>query len=111
MMNVISTAGVASYPLPMSRVAAVQSDLFAPSQSRVVEGPSEPAAPAQDPIAELQALLADLRAASAPPWPDLTTTMAHEYRALGLARQAGPEGEALAAAILDETERLLSAGD
>jgi hypothetical protein len=37
--------------------------------------------------------------------------MAEELRALGLARRAGPEGEALAAAILAETERLLAATD
>jgi hypothetical protein len=37
--------------------------------------------------------------------------MAEELRALGLARQAGAEGAALAAAILVETERLLAATD
>jgi hypothetical protein len=34
--------------------------------------------------------------------------MAEERRALGLARLAGPEGERLAAAILEETERLFT---
>ena len=46
---------------------------------------------------------ADLFAAAA--------TMAEERRALGLARLAGPEGEQLAAAILQETERLLTAAE
>ena len=37
--------------------------------------------------------------------------MAEERRALGLARLAGPEGERLAAAILEETERLFVAAE
>jgi hypothetical protein len=37
--------------------------------------------------------------------------VAEEHRALGLARRAGPEGEALAAAFLAETERLLALTD
>ncbi|MGH7103872.1 MAG: hypothetical protein ACREFJ_15910, partial [Acetobacteraceae bacterium] len=68
-----------------------------------------PAAP--DPVAELAALLARLREAADPPWPDAAAAMAEEHRVLGLAGQAGAEGRRLAAAILDETERLLSATD
>ena len=61
------------------------------------------------PLVELADMLAMLRAADHLPWPDAAATMAEERRALGLARLAGPEGEALAAAILEETERLLAA--
>ncbi|WP_428541214.1 hypothetical protein [Rhodopila sp.] len=35
--------------------------------------------------------------------------MAEEYRVIGLGRRAGPEGEKLVSAIMDETERLFSA--
>nr|WP_294544050.1 hypothetical protein [uncultured Rhodopila sp.] len=63
------------------------------------------------PLVELADMLAMLRAADHLPWPDAAATMAEERRALGLARLAGPEGEALAAAILEETERLLAATD
>lgn len=42
------------------------------------------------------------------PWPDLREAMAEEYRAIGLGRRAGPEGEKLVSAVIDETERLLS---
>lgn len=87
----------------MSRVAA-QPDLFASDEPAVLP-------PALDPVAELAALLARLRAATAPPWPDAAAAMAEEHRILGLARQAGAEGSELAAAILDETERLLAATD
>lgn len=86
----------------MSRVAP-QPDLFAPA--------SAPAAPPADPIGELTALLAHLRAAAAPPWPSISAAMQDEYRALGLARDAGPAGAALAAAILQQTERLLAMTD
>lgn len=86
----------------MPRVAP-NPDLFAPPE------PETP--PARDPIAELTALLARLRSLSTPPWPTPTAAMEDEYHALHLARDAGPEGAALAAAILQETERLLAMTD
>lgn len=86
----------------MPRVAA-QSDLFAP--------PPQVPPPAPDPMAELTALLARLRAADVPPWPTISAAMQDEYRALGLAREAGAEGAVLAAAILEQTERLLAMTD
>lgn len=86
----------------MSRFAA-HPDLFASPPAR------EPRA--EEPIVELQALLDRLRAAQTLPWPDAAGAMAEELRALGLAQRAGPDGEALAAAILLETERLLAATD
>ncbi|MDE2582508.1 MAG: hypothetical protein KGL52_12815 [Rhodospirillales bacterium] len=86
----------------MSRVAP-QPDLFAP--------PAAPAPPPPDPIAELSAQLARLRAMPAPPWRTASAAMAEEHHALGLARHAGPQAEALAAAILRETERLLAMTD
>ena len=78
-------------------------DLFAP--------PPEQAPPPADPLVELETLLARLRAAAHMPWPDAAGAMADELHAIGLARRAGPAGEALAAAILQETERLLAATD
>lgn len=63
------------------------------------------------PLDELRELLALLRASDTMPWPDLGTTMAEEHRVLWLGRQAGAEGEALAYAILDETERLFAAAE
>jgi len=86
----------------MPRVA--QPDLFAPP-------PSPPPPPGPDPVAELTALLVLLRAAEHLPWPDAAATMAQEHRAIGLATIAGPEGAALAQAIMVETERLLAATD
>ena len=56
-------------------------------------------------------MLSALRAAEHPPWPDAAAAMTEERRALGLARLAGAEGQTLAAAILQETERLLAATD
>ncbi len=88
----------------MNRVVPTQPDLFAPAAQ-----PS--ATPELDPLAELTALLAMLRAADRLPWPDAAATMAEERRALGLARLAGAEGERLAAAILEETERLFAAAE
>jgi hypothetical protein len=84
----------------MTRFAPAQPDLFAHS--------AEPE-PQSDPIAELEALLARLRAAERMPWADAAGAMAEELHALALARSVGPAGEALAAAILQETERLLAA--
>lgn len=84
---------------------------FGPRQPDLFAAPLQSEPPERDPLAELSALLARLRAAERLPWPDAATTMAEELRALGLARRAGAEGERLAAAILEETERLLSATD
>lgn len=92
------------YTTAMPRFAPALPDLFAPADP-------PPAPPPPDPIDELTAPLDMLRAAQHRPWPDATATMAEEHRALSLARMAGAEGEALAAAILEETERLLSATD
>jgi hypothetical protein len=88
------------YTPAMSRFGPRQSDLFAL--------PAAPAVAAQNPLAELLALLASLRETETPPWPDAAAAMAEERRALGLARLAGPEGEEVARAILRETERLLA---
>ena len=88
----------------MRRFAPSQADLFAPAATAEV-------APARAPLVELADLLATLRAADRLPWPDAAATMAEERRALGLARLAGAEGEKLAAAILEETERLLAVED
>lgn len=87
----------------MSRVAFSQTDLFAPTR------PAE--AVRIDPLAELQGLLARVTRAETLPWPDAAATMAEERRALSLARMAGPEGERLAGAILEQTERLLAQTD
>ncbi len=87
----------------MTRFGPAQSDLFAP--------PTPAPPPREDPIAELTALLTMLRAADCLPWPDAAATMEHERRALGLARLTGPEGKKLAAAIMDETERLFYAAE
>ena len=86
----------------MLRFGPSQPDLFTPAVT-------PPAAPAREPMIELTELLAGLRAAKHLPWPDAAAAMAEERRALGLARLAGPEGVRLAAAILQETERLLAA--
>ena len=88
----------------MPRVAT-QPDLFAAPEPRPAP------APAPDPLAALAEIHARLAAAPAPPWPNLSAAMAEEYRALALARQAGPEGAALAHAILQQTERLLAMTD
>jgi hypothetical protein len=92
-------AAMRGYTLSMPRFASNQPDLFAPA-------PAAPEAPERPPIEQLAELLTTLRAAERLPWPDLSTAMAEEYRAIGLGRRAGPEGEKLVAAIMDETERL-----
>jgi hypothetical protein len=85
---------------------------FAPSRPDLFTLATPPASPSgRPPLDELAYLLADLRAAERPPWPDAAAAMAEEHRALGLARLAGAEGEELAAAILEETERLLAAAE
>ncbi|MDA8049248.1 MAG: hypothetical protein M0002_04450 [Rhodospirillales bacterium] len=71
----------------------------------------EPETLPPDPIGELRVLLTRLSALSAPPWPTPTAAMEDEYRALHLAREAGPEGTELTNAILRETERLLAMTD
>lgn len=100
-MRLIATAP-AHYTAAMSRFASSQPDLFAPASPA-------PAAPERPPLEELTDLLSILRAADRLPWPDLSTAMAEEYRAIGLGRRAGSEGEKLVSAIMDETERLFSA--
>ncbi|MBV8616554.1 MAG: hypothetical protein JOY66_22655 [Acetobacteraceae bacterium] len=88
----------------MTRFAGSQPDLFAaPAPAAAPEAP-------EDALAELSALLARVRGAERPPWPDAAAA-AEEHRALGLARRAGPEGAAMAAAFLAETERLLALTD
>jgi hypothetical protein len=86
----------------MRRFAPSHADLFAPTTTPA-------AVPTRAPLAELADLLGSLRSAERLPWPDAAATMAEERRTLGLARLAGAEGERLAAAILQETERLLAA--
>jgi len=90
----------------MSRVAHGQPDLFAPAAA-----PEPPPPPARPPLEELAEILAKLRATEQLPWPDLTVAMAEEQRFLRLARMAGAEGQVLAAAIMDETERLFAADE
>ena len=92
------------YSVGMRRFAALQPDLFAPSA-----GPAP--APAPAPLDQLTEMLATLRAARHLPWLDAAAAMAEERRALGLAHLAGAEGARLAAAILEETERLLAAAE
>jgi hypothetical protein len=92
------------YSRDMSRFARSQPDLFAPA-------PQAAAEPDRPPLEELSELLSVLRGADRLPWPDLSTAMAEEYRAIGLGRRAGPEGERLVSAIMDETERLFSADE
>ena len=50
-----------------------------------------------------------VRAAERLPSPDLPSAMEWEYRVLFLARQSGAEGQRIASAIMDETERLFAA--
>jgi len=94
------TAARFRYTAAMRRFVPSQPDLFAPA-----------AAPARPPLDELAELLAVLRVADRLPWPDLAAAMAAEYRVLWLARLAGAEGTRLAAASLDETERLFAAAE
>jgi hypothetical protein len=97
---------------PEAFVYTVGMRRFAPSQSDLFASTATPAAmPTRAPLTELAELLACLRSAERLPWPDAAATMAEERRALGLARLTGTEGERLAAAILQETERLLAAAD
>jgi hypothetical protein len=69
------------------------------------------APPERAPLDELADLLAALRVADELPWPDVAAAMAAERRAYGLGRRAGAEGARLAAAIMDETERLFAAAE
>ena len=84
---------------------------FVPSQPDLFAAPATPAQPERAPLDELAELLALLRVADRLPWPDVATAMAEEQRAYGLARRAGAEGMRLAAAIMDETERLFTAAE
>jgi hypothetical protein len=89
----------------MSRFAPGHPDLFAPAAA------PEPPPSARPPLEELAEILTELRATEHLPWPDLTVAMAEEQRFLRLARMAGAEGQILAAAIMDETERLFAADE
>ena len=97
-------ASTVCYTAPMTRFGPAQPDLFAPAAA-------PPAVPSRPPLEELAELLAYLRAAQDLPWPDAAATMVEEWRALSLARIAGPEGAILATAILQETERLLASAE
>ena len=94
----------------MTRVVPAQTELFAAPQPDLFAQPAERPA-LSDPLGELKELLDKVRSASELPWADAAAAMAEELRALWLARQAGDEGERLAAAIFAETERLFSAGE
>jgi hypothetical protein len=94
------------YPPPMPRPTPQQPDLFTPAPPAPAPAVPEPA-----PLDELRALLAQLRGATELPWPTLPAAIQQEYRVLHLGRLAGEEGARLAAAILDETERLFAATD
>ena len=95
------------YTAAMPRFAPGQPDLFAP----IATPAAEPLTPARAPLEELADLLAELRATERLPWPNLTVATAVEQRYLGLARIAGAEGKKLAAAIMDEAERLFAADE
>ena len=90
----------------MRRFAPAQPDLFGPAQPDMFTPPPEESK--TEPLEELAAMLDVLRGAERLPWPDAAAAMAEEHRVLGLARLAGPEGQRVAAAILEETERLFS---
>jgi hypothetical protein len=95
------------YTAAMPRFAPSQPDLFVPTATPAPEPPP----PTRSPLDELADLLAELRAADRLPWPNLTVAAAVEQRYLGLARIAGAEGQKLAAAIMDEAERLFAADE
>jgi hypothetical protein len=90
----------------MSRFAPSQTDLFARATA-----PEPAPSPPIDPIAELNAMLVRLRATDVMPWPTISAAMQEEYRALWLAKQAGPAGAKLAASVTDEFERLMATTD
>lgn len=98
--------GPPGYTGAMTRFAAGQPDLFAPTEVSVEAPPPE-----HSPLVELTALLAELRAADGLPWPDVGAAMAAEQRMLAQARMAGAEGKKLAVAIMDEIERLFAADE
>jgi hypothetical protein len=60
---------------------------------------------------ELNAMLVRLRAADVMPWPTISAAMQEEYRALWLAKQAGPAATGLAAEVANEFERLMALTD
>ena len=91
----------------MARFAPTQPDLFAQAPA-----PAEaPPPPSRPPLEEITELLSSLRAAQQLPWPDVSVAMAEEQHMLALARSAGDEGQALAASIMDEIERLFAAAE
>ncbi len=89
----------------MSRFIPGQADLFTAAP------PPPEAAPPQDPVVELNAMLIRLRATNAVPWPTISAAMQEEYRALWLAKQAGPAANELATAVSKEFERLMALTD
>jgi hypothetical protein len=91
----------------MPRFVPGQPDLFAPAAEPAPEPPPQ----ARAPLDELADLLAELRATERLPWPSLNVAAAVEQRYLSLARIAGAEGKKLAAAIMDEAERLFAADE
>ena len=93
------------------RVVPKQPDLFPTAQGTLFAAPDGAVAVAIDPIHELRALLDKLQNASELPWADAAAAMAEERRALWLAREAGPDGESLAASIFEHTERLFAAAE
>jgi hypothetical protein len=90
----------------MSRFAPSQSDLFAPAPRPEATPP-----PPIDPLAELDAMLVRFRSLEVMPWGTISAAMQEEYRVLWLAKQAGPAGAELAAAVTNEFERLLATTD
>ena len=94
------------YTAAMSRFVPGQPDLFAPSAAAPrAAGPRTAAAGGTGGNAGRAACHGAL------PWPNLNVAMAEEQHFLGLARMAGAEGQILAAAIMDESERLFAAGE
>lgn len=90
----------------MSRFAPSQSDLFTPAPR-----PEATPSPPIDALAELDAMLVRLRSLEVMPWGTISAAMQEEYRVLWLAKQAGPAGAEMAAAVSNEFERLLATTD
>jgi|GEM_PF-2215087 len=87
----------------MSRFAPAQADLFAPAAP---PPPSAVREPPVDPVAELKAVLAQLRSAATIPWPTYSEGLGQELRLMRLAEQAGEEGREPYRAIGVELWRL-----
>jgi hypothetical protein len=74
-------------------------------------GPRTRSTPPVDPVAELNGMLDRLRATEVMPGPTISGAMQEEYRALWLAKQAGPAAAEFAALVTDEFERLMALTD